>query len=85
MEKAESDYEKVQRAVVRIRRNGRMPYGWIVDSTRWKACLRGGHRAMSRRAAKKGHRCQRRRDLHPPQTRERSCRYIAGRIEIFNI
>jgi hypothetical protein len=34
MEKAESDYEKVQRAVVRMR-NGRISYGWIVDSTRW--------------------------------------------------
>ena len=35
MDKAESDYDKVQRALVNMRRLGRVPYGWIVDGTRW--------------------------------------------------
>jgi hypothetical protein len=35
MDKSESDYDKVQRALVNMRRAGRVPYGWIVDGTRW--------------------------------------------------
>jgi len=35
MDKTEADYDKVQRAIVKMRRDGRMPYGWIVDGTRW--------------------------------------------------
>jgi hypothetical protein len=35
MDKTEADYDKVQRALVRMRRDGRVPYGWIVDGTRW--------------------------------------------------
>lgn len=35
MDKSENDYDKVQRAIVKMRRAGRMPYGWIVDGTRW--------------------------------------------------
>jgi hypothetical protein len=35
MDKTENDYAKVQRAIVKMRRDGRMPYGWIVDGTRW--------------------------------------------------
>lgn len=35
MDKSESDYDKVQRALVKMRRDGRVPYGWIVDGTRW--------------------------------------------------
>jgi hypothetical protein len=35
LDKTESDYEKVQRAIVRLRRDELMPYGWIVDGTRW--------------------------------------------------
>jgi hypothetical protein len=36
MEKTEDSYKKVQRALVQMRRDGRMPYGWIVDGTRWQ-------------------------------------------------
>jgi hypothetical protein len=35
IEKTEAAYEKVQRAIVALRREGVMPYGWIVDGTRW--------------------------------------------------
>jgi hypothetical protein len=35
IEKTEADYEKVQRALVALRRDREMPYGWIVDGTRW--------------------------------------------------
>ena len=35
MDKTETDYDKVQRALVKMRRDGRVPYGWIVDGTRW--------------------------------------------------
>ena len=35
IEKTEAAYEKVQRAIVALRREGDMPYGWIVDGTRW--------------------------------------------------
>ena len=35
MDKTEADYDKVQRALVKMRRDGRVPYGWIVDGTRW--------------------------------------------------
>jgi hypothetical protein len=35
LDKTEADYDKVQRAIVKMRRDGRMPYGWIVDGTRW--------------------------------------------------
>ena len=35
VEKTEAAYEKVQRAIVALRREGVMPYGWIVDGTRW--------------------------------------------------
>jgi hypothetical protein len=35
MDKTEADYDKVQRALVRMRRDCRVPYGWIVDGTRW--------------------------------------------------
>ncbi|MEM8619851.1 MAG: hypothetical protein AAGF73_09020 [Actinomycetota bacterium] len=33
--KNESGYTKVQRALVELRRSGELPYGWIVDNTRW--------------------------------------------------
>ena len=36
VEKTEEDYGKVQRALVRLRRVGRIPYGWITDGTRWR-------------------------------------------------
>ena len=35
VEKNEAAYEKVQRAIVALRRDREMPYGWIVDGTRW--------------------------------------------------
>ena len=35
MDKTERGYIKVQRALVAMRRAGRVPYGWIVDGTRW--------------------------------------------------
>jgi hypothetical protein len=35
IDKTEAAYEKVQRALVALRREGDMPYGWIVDGTRW--------------------------------------------------
>jgi hypothetical protein len=33
--KSEADFRKVQRAVLKLRRSGRMPYEWIADGTRW--------------------------------------------------
>jgi hypothetical protein len=33
--KNECGYAKVQRAALLLRRNGRIPYEWIVDNTRW--------------------------------------------------
>lgn len=36
-DKTEADYKtKVGAALVKMRRAGRIPYGWIVDSTRWQ-------------------------------------------------
>jgi hypothetical protein len=35
MDRTDADYDKVQRALVAMRRAGRVPYGWIVDGTRW--------------------------------------------------
>lgn len=35
VEKSEHGYAKVQRALVDLRRAGALPYGWIVDNTRW--------------------------------------------------
>jgi hypothetical protein len=35
LEKTENNYDKVQRALVKMRRLNRIPYGWIVDGTRW--------------------------------------------------
>ena len=35
IEKTELAYRKVQRTLVDLRREGRMPYGWITDGTRW--------------------------------------------------
>jgi hypothetical protein len=36
VEKTEAAYEKVQRALVRLRREGRIPYRAIADGTRWQ-------------------------------------------------
>lgn len=36
VEKSESGYNKVQIALVQMRRNGTLPYGWLADSTRWQ-------------------------------------------------
>jgi hypothetical protein len=36
VEKTERGYEKVQRALVGLRRSGRLPWGWIADNTRWQ-------------------------------------------------
>jgi hypothetical protein len=36
VEKTERGYEKVQRALVDLRRSGRLPWGWIADNTRWQ-------------------------------------------------
>jgi hypothetical protein len=35
VEKTEQGYDKVQRALVAMRRNGTLPYEWITDNTRW--------------------------------------------------
>lgn len=35
VEKNQSGYEKIQRAVLHLRRTGRLPWSWIVDSNRW--------------------------------------------------
>jgi hypothetical protein len=34
--KTEAEYDKVQRALVRLRRRQIIPYGWIADGTRWR-------------------------------------------------
>jgi hypothetical protein len=34
--KTEAEYEKVQRALVRLRRTRQIPYGFIADGTRWR-------------------------------------------------
>lgn len=36
VDKDERHYEKVQRALVRLRRSAEIPYGWITDGTRWR-------------------------------------------------
>lgn len=36
IEKTEHGYTKVQRALADLRKAGRIPYGWIVDNTRWQ-------------------------------------------------
>ena len=36
VEKSEKGYDAVQREVLKLRRTGRLPYGWIADSTRWQ-------------------------------------------------
>jgi hypothetical protein len=35
VEKTERGYEKVQRGIVWLRQNRRIPFGWISDATRW--------------------------------------------------
>jgi hypothetical protein len=37
IDKTETDYDKVQTALVKLRRGGRIPYGWITDGTRWRS------------------------------------------------
>jgi hypothetical protein len=36
VEKAETGYDKVQRDLVEMRRDGLLPYGWLADNTRWQ-------------------------------------------------
>src|SRR4051812_49885394 len=36
VEKSEAGYAKVQTDLVRMRRVGEMPYGWLADNTRWQ-------------------------------------------------
>jgi hypothetical protein len=36
IDKTEQGYMKVQTALVMMRREGRVPYGWITDGTRWR-------------------------------------------------
>jgi hypothetical protein len=36
IDKTETDYDKVQTALVKLRRAARIPYGWITDGTRWR-------------------------------------------------
>jgi hypothetical protein len=36
VDKTENEYDKVQGALVKLRRSGRVPYGWITDGTRWR-------------------------------------------------
>lgn len=36
VEKAETGYAKVQRALARLRQSGRLPWHWIADNTRWQ-------------------------------------------------
>ncbi len=36
VEKTDGGYDKVQTALVAMRRSGALPYGWIVDNTRWQ-------------------------------------------------
>jgi hypothetical protein len=37
IDKTENDYDKVQTALVKLRRASRIPYGWITDGTRWRS------------------------------------------------
>jgi hypothetical protein len=39
VEKSEAGYAKVQTDLVLMRRAGEMPYGWLVDNTRWQRKL----------------------------------------------
>jgi hypothetical protein len=36
VDKTEAGYGKVQRALVELRRSGRLPYDWIADNARWQ-------------------------------------------------
>ncbi|WP_234819306.1 hypothetical protein [Sinorhizobium meliloti] len=36
IEKSENGYNKVQTDLVKMRRDGSLPYGWLTDSTRWQ-------------------------------------------------
>ena len=36
VDKTEAGYAKVQTDLVRMRRNGSLPYGWLADNTRWQ-------------------------------------------------
>jgi hypothetical protein len=36
VEKEETGYDKVQRALLKLRQAARIPYSWIVDNTRWQ-------------------------------------------------
>ena len=36
VDKTETGYSKVQRALVDLRRSGRLPYDWIADNARWQ-------------------------------------------------
>jgi hypothetical protein len=36
VDKTEQGYRKVQRSLVDMRRDGRLPYAWIADNTRWQ-------------------------------------------------
>jgi len=36
VEKSEAGYDKVQTALVQMRRAGTLPYGWLADTTRWQ-------------------------------------------------
>ena len=36
VDKTEAGYGKVQRAIVDLRRAGRLPWHWIADNTRWR-------------------------------------------------
>jgi hypothetical protein len=36
IDKTEAGYNQVQRALVDLRRSGRLPYHWIADNTRWQ-------------------------------------------------
>lgn len=36
IEKTENGYNKIQRDLVEMRRDGSLPYGWLTDSTRWQ-------------------------------------------------
>ena len=35
VDKTEQGYAKVQQAILHLRRDGRLPYNWIIDNTRW--------------------------------------------------
>lgn len=36
VDKTEAGYDRVQRALVHLRRRGRLPYSWIADNARWQ-------------------------------------------------